>query len=85
MRNIYNSLVYHYEIYIPGYTEPLDSKICFSSALRALAKGRSLKKEHARRKSASTTPTPSKPTGFKPSDTDAGRPSNEVCQSDLSG
>jgi hypothetical protein len=46
MRNIYNSLVYHYEIYIPGYTEPLDSKICFSSALRALAKGRSLKKEH---------------------------------------
>jgi hypothetical protein len=38
--------VFHYDIYIPGHTEPLDTKYCFSSAFAAIAKGRSLKKEH---------------------------------------
>ena len=39
-------IVFHYEIYIPGYSEPIDTKICFSSAFAAIARGRTLKKEH---------------------------------------
>ena len=40
------SVVFHYDIFLPGASEPVDTKICFSSAFKAIARGRSLKKEH---------------------------------------
>jgi hypothetical protein len=38
-------VIYHYQIYTGG-PDPLDTKYCFSSHAKAIAKARTLKRDH---------------------------------------